>query len=271
MADLAKDTAVEPTGEGRYRARLSEDWNLWGPVGGYLASVALRAAGAHTSMHRPASLSCHYLAPPRFDAVDLEVVRLRGTRRAESLRVAMSQDGEPVLDALVWGVAEGMAGPARNWVEPRPAPPPEALPRWDSAAEIGQDPVGATAFWRNIEIRKIPGDDGGPGEPRLRAWERYVPTSVFDDPWIDACRAAVSVDVAFFPAIAKGLPDVAFMAPNLDLYVAYHTTPPAEEFHLIESTGTVAGDGLVSGHVRVWSPSGALTASGSSQLLCRLL
>ena len=41
MGDLAIDTAVEGS-DGRYRARLSRDWEIWGPNGGYLAAIALR-------------------------------------------------------------------------------------------------------------------------------------------------------------------------------------------------------------------------------------
>ena len=36
------DTAVDGT-DGSYRAVLSKDWEIWGPMGGYVAAVALRA------------------------------------------------------------------------------------------------------------------------------------------------------------------------------------------------------------------------------------
>lgn len=45
MGDLAEDTAPESLGEGRYRVTLSQDWEIWGPMGGYVAACALRAAG----------------------------------------------------------------------------------------------------------------------------------------------------------------------------------------------------------------------------------
>ena len=60
MGDLAADTAIEGS-DGRYRAHLSRDWEIWGPNGGYLAVIAIRAAGAQTSLRRPATFSCHYL------------------------------------------------------------------------------------------------------------------------------------------------------------------------------------------------------------------
>ena len=54
MGDRSLDTALEG-GDGRYRAHLSPDWAIWGPNGGYLAVVALRAAGREAQVQRPAS------------------------------------------------------------------------------------------------------------------------------------------------------------------------------------------------------------------------
>src|SRR5437764_890433 len=87
VGDLAVDTAIEGS-DGLYRAQLSRDWEIWGPNGGYLAVIALRAAGAHTTLRRPATFSCHYLGVADFDAVDLEVRTLRGSSRAASIAVS---------------------------------------------------------------------------------------------------------------------------------------------------------------------------------------
>ena len=53
MGDLAVDTEVVG-GDGHFTAQLSSDWEIWGPNGGYVAAVLLRAAGAHTRFDRPA-------------------------------------------------------------------------------------------------------------------------------------------------------------------------------------------------------------------------
>ncbi|MEU6040874.1 hypothetical protein ABZ801_36330 [Actinomadura sp. NPDC047616] len=46
MGDLAADAAV--TGEnGHYTAELSPEWAAWGPNGGYLTAILVRAALAH--------------------------------------------------------------------------------------------------------------------------------------------------------------------------------------------------------------------------------
>ena len=55
MGDFALDTAVSGE-DGRYTATLSHDWEIWGPNGGYVAAIALRAAGAHSRFDRPATV-----------------------------------------------------------------------------------------------------------------------------------------------------------------------------------------------------------------------
>ena len=106
MGDIGVQTAVEPMGEGRYRAIVSPDWEIWGPCGGYVAAIALRAAGADSGLSRPASFYCHYLSVAAFAPVDLVVTPLRTGRTVTAQRVEMLQEGRPVLDAMVWSVGE---------------------------------------------------------------------------------------------------------------------------------------------------------------------
>ena len=273
MGDLALDTAVEALGDGRYSANISRDWNLWGPVGGYLAGIALRAAGAESVMPFPASLSCHYLSPAKFGPVDVTVRSLRRSRRAESLEIRLEQDGSPVASALVWALAGGLPGPEAAWLPGPKAPPPCELDRFDPAVTMGQEMADNMTYWRNVDIRQVyfEGESREPGgEPMLRSWEKYLPRSTFGDPWTDACRELISIDVAVFPAAAKGFPVPSFVAPSLDLYVAFHAPAPQDEYLLIEARGAAAGAGLLSGHARIWSADGTLAASGTSQLLCRM-
>ena len=55
MGDIGLQTACEPLGDARYRAVVSDDWEIWGPGGGYVAAIALRAAGAESPFGRPGS------------------------------------------------------------------------------------------------------------------------------------------------------------------------------------------------------------------------
>src|SRR5271167_4058903 len=101
-----EETAVERVGDGRFTALVHPDWEIWGPCGGYVAALALRAAGAESPLARPASFFCHYLSAAAFAPVELEVTPLRTGRTVLAQRVAMSQEGRPVLEAMVWSVGE---------------------------------------------------------------------------------------------------------------------------------------------------------------------
>lgn len=101
MDDFSDATTLEQIGEGRYRTTLRQDWALWGPAGGFLCALAMRAVGETTAFTRPVSFACQYLAVGRFEAVDLEVTRLRTSRRTEALRVDMTQGDRLLLTANV--------------------------------------------------------------------------------------------------------------------------------------------------------------------------
>jgi hypothetical protein len=124
VADSATDTSVVPLGGGRLRAELSPAWEVWGPVGGYVAAIALRALAAETELPRPASFHCDFLSVAKFGAVDLEVATLRRGKRSHALRVAMTQQQAPILVATAWFVADGMTGlQHESGVAPDLAPP----------------------------------------------------------------------------------------------------------------------------------------------------
>ena len=89
MADFLADTrvALDPEDPGRGAAELSPEWAVWGPNGGYLAAIALRAAVARSRLPRPASFhgrllatgtSKHICRPnPRYEE-DLALAREQG-------------------------------------------------------------------------------------------------------------------------------------------------------------------------------------------------
>jgi acyl-CoA thioesterase len=275
MGDLAADTEV--VGEnGHYRARLSRDWEIWGPCGGYVAAVLLRAAGAHASLARPATFACHFLGVAAFDDVELEVTTLRATRRTESVRVTMRQADAPIAEAIVWCVGDALDGPDLQVATMPDVPVPEDATRIEDL--VGDTPRPRFAFWENFEYRPLnwlsPDEwerrTNGPAE--FRAWCRYVPTPVFDDPYVEAARVATLVDVTGWPALVRALPPVEeerWIAPNLDLTVTFHEPPAGAEHLLIDGYASVATGGLAAGGGSVWARDGRLLASGTQQLIFR--
>lgn len=274
MADLAADSAVRPGAEpDTFTATLIQDWNIWGPNGGYLASIALRAAGAATALGRPASISCQFLNVGKFDEVELTVTRLRSSRKAEALQVRMAQQDRAILHAVVWAVDATLPGPVHPVATPPKVPGPEEVRTvQEMGAEAGEAPLPNEAYCETRPVSWAPDEPGPFGEATLRGWVRLKPAAVFpSDPWLDACRSVLHIDTTPFPALLLSLAKDkrTFFAPTLDLQVAFHDAAPESEWLLAEGHGSALGNGLAAGRAAVWSPDGRLLASGSQQMLCR--
>ncbi len=272
MGDLGKETAVEPLGGGRYRATLSGDWEIWGPMGGYIASVALRAAGAGGAHPFPAAFSCHYLGVAAFTDVDITVEARRQGRNATSQRVEITQGGRPVLDAMVWSAAEVEGLEHDESVAPD-VPDPEGLTELGGPGGIPQADV--PPFWRNPRARPVEVEpEWPPSSPRPAAWRQWVrfdPTPDVDDPWVDAARMVVLADLPSWPAAHRphAWRRPPFIAPTLDLNVAFHRPAPGSAWLLVDGTAPVSTRGLFGWTSRVWSAGGLLHASGGGQCLYR--
>jgi acyl-CoA thioesterase II len=275
MGDLDKDTAVAG-GDGRYTATPSADWAIWGPNGGYIASIALRAAMAESGFERPASLTCQYLRAAKFEEVELEVTSLRQTRRAECLRVSMTQQGERILEAQVWSVAE-LDGIEHQHAPPSDPNPPEATPTILEQFAIhgiedpGQPPF---PFWLNFESRPldfiVDWENRPAGEPVAGGWYRYEPTATFpDDPVIDACRSLILADTFTWPAVTRAhTGQLPWIAPSLDLAVQFHHDVRDQPWLLVRGEAPIAHGGTIACTSRVWGADGRLAATGSGALLC---
>ena len=112
-------------------------------------------------------------------------------------------------------------------------------------------------------------ENRSPAAPVHGHWYRFVPTSTFDDPWVDACRSVVLADTLGWPAVCQLHPRNSFMAPSIDLSCAFHRARAHEPWLYAEVTAESAANGLVGCASRVWGRDGTLLAVGASQLLCR--
>jgi acyl-CoA thioesterase-2 len=271
VGDLGTDTQVTQVDEGRFRATPSPAWNIWGPMGGYIASFALRAVGVTAGDRLPAAFSCHYLGVARPEPIDIEVHLVKPGRTASSSTVAITQGGKPILSALVWAVAEG-EGLEHDESVPPDVPGPDELTATEDLLPPGSTPP--YPFWNNLDSRPIAFEQGRPDGPRPAVWQqwlRFRETPTFDDPWIDAARSVVLIDLPSWPSAHRphAWQDHSFFAPTLDLNVAFHRPATAEPWLLCDGSAPVSTRGMFGWRANVWSPGGALHASGGGQCLYR--
>jgi acyl-CoA thioesterase len=275
MGDIGKDSAVVG-GDGKYTADLSRDWEIWGPMGGYIAAVALRAAGAHSRFDRPASLVGHFLGVAAFEEVQIATVTKRAASRAESIAVSITQDGKPIFDALVWTVAHGVAGldHDRSRLGDEVGPPEQYPTVLEHLARIGEEPNPPFPFWLNFESRPLQWIDNWeerePTEPVWESWERFLVEPDPNDLYACAARLLVLVDVGSWPGVTRLHVDTkGLYAPSLDLACEFHRIAPGASPLFVRGESPSGAEGLLATHQQVWSRDRELLASGVSQLLCR--
>ncbi len=275
MGDLAEQTALEETAPGVFRGHLSRDWEIWGPMGGYVAAHALRAVGSFlgsATEARPVAFSCHYLGVARFEAIDLTVTPLREGRGASSFRVSITQAGRPILEALIWATAATEGLEHDEAVMPD-VPGPSTLP--DLVDLLPPDAEPPFPFWRNLTPKpvtfQLEWPPVGPLPAEWLKWLRFDPTAWWEDPWIDAGRTVILVDLPSWPAAVRphAWSEPPWVAPTLDLNVAFHRPTAGHPWLLCQGVAPVSTGGLFGWTGRVWSEAGALLASGGGQCLYR--
>jgi acyl-CoA thioesterase len=267
MGDFAADTRVEG-GDRRYRSALPAEWAVWGPMGGTVAAIALRAIAAASALPRPASFACQFLAFGRFAPVEIEVKPLQVAKRAEAWGALVVQEGRPILSASAWFVDSALSG-FEHEAAARPAVDgPDGVPGFQDRAENYAEWY---PFWRNVEGRPLRWtDEPDAGDPIWHCWMRLLAPLPEDDPVLGAARALLWLDLMMWnAACARHVWPRRFIAPNLDLTAQFHADAPDAEWLLCDSAAPSAGAGLVGCNGRVWAPDGRLVASGTSHLLCR--
>ncbi len=270
MGDLELDTRLTAVGgdPGHYTVDLSSDWEIWGPNGGYLGAIALRAAGLEASIARPVAFNAHFLSVARFDRADVRIRVVRRGRRAESLAVSLSQGDKPVIEAMVRTAGEG-AGLEHDHSTAPSVTAPEML---RNAAELSDDDRPVHPFWHNLETRPLAperfSEPPRARDPERLDWYRFQPRATFEDPFLDAARSLVLIDTLSWPAAVQPHPETGFTAPNLDVTAWFHRAAPESEWLLADHRCELAESGLMGTHARIWSRDGRLVATGGAMLLC---
>src|SRR5262245_36138168 len=144
MGTLAEATALASTDGGGFALQLDPAWSGWGPAGGYLAAIALRAAGRSAGAgHRPVTMSCQFLSAAKDGGIEIaaEVAKPGATA---CTNIALSQAGRRFFQAQVWTTSRA-AGPDDVSAVMPDVPAPDAVAPLET--HLRASTVQRVRFW----------------------------------------------------------------------------------------------------------------------------
>ncbi|HUF95454.1 MAG TPA: thioesterase family protein [Acidimicrobiia bacterium] len=209
-------TAVRGTGDDTWDIQFAENWDILGNTnGGYMLSIASRAASEATGGRNPVTITGHFTRPGHTGPATARTELVRSGRRFSVVRTSLSQDGAAVLDTIGTFVEPGSGFPEILLSDAKPSelPPPEecflAVPATDSPFP----PPSVGQIELRLDPRMADFFKGKPmGEPVILGWMRLK-----DDEPLDA-HALVMASDAFPPTTFNaGLP--VGWTPTLELTV----------------------------------------------------
>jgi acyl-CoA thioesterase len=250
------DTAVVPTGNGTYDARIDTGWWIErGPNGGYVAAILMQALLAEVADpdRHARSLTVHYLAPAVEGPAQLEVRSERAGRLVHYLSARLSQGTRLIATAQAAFAVVSSAGPA--FADP-------SFPAYPPAESIGpsEEPPGLVPMRQRYEFRHITGAPwDGPGTTaETGGWIRLAEPRPYDT----AVVAALSD--AWYPAIFTRLTE-RFGVPTIDLTVHVRSIQALQrmrpdDWMAVRFRTTVADEGFLEEDGQLWAPDGTLIA-----------
>jgi acyl-CoA thioesterase len=247
------DTHVEPAGDHRYAATLTDSWNALGgvPNGGYLLAVCLRALAHEVLLPDPVVVSATYLRPGAAGPAEVRTELVRSGRRVATGEARLVQEGrEIVLAVATFSDLDAASGPTLM----RSAPPDLPQPEQMRDLMEGAPPLPGVNITDRFEYRapEPPGWARGKpsGESELAFWLRFR-----DGRDADPIALAAMVDAAAPAVLETGAAGSATI--ELTVHVRARPAPGwlacrAVTRHLI--------DGFHEEDFEIWDSTGALVA-----------
>jgi len=255
--------AVEPLGEGRYRAVVNGAWDgPAAPNGGVLAAIMVRAAQAELGPEAPAPriVSVQFLDAPGHGPVEIGVEILRRGKRVTAADVRM-RDPDRLLAQMTLVCSAPRAQDRTLASGPPQAPPPGAVQPVDIVGTAGAPPL-----FDRVQTRPTFGSPvfSGATDAVTGGWLALHD----DDAPLDAARLCALSDL-WWPAIFGWLSSPAG-APTLQLTIYLRTTEQDVHGPVLARFET---RNLQEGHIEergeLWSSEGRLLAE--SQQLALLI
>lgn len=261
MTTFAADTALEPLGDGRWRARFdAQRWGVVaGPFGGFLAALLARALTEVTKWE-PRTLAVHYLAAPVAGELEVSATVERRGGSSDAVALRIEQDGETMALALANAGAWRETPAAWDSLERADVPPPEEC----EAIRPGPE---RPAFFSQLDVRWIDGSsqyskDRG---DHNRAWVRLASGEV-----LDVVALAALANVWMPPAF--GMLGALAIVPTLDLTAHFRAPVPAGlDWVLVEHRTRHAAGGTWTCDGTLWAPDGTVLVQARQLAMLRTL
>jgi acyl-CoA thioesterase len=253
MSKFERDTSVREVAAGIFEGLINRDWWIvFGPNGGFLAAMLVRAmAAAVGDPERAArSLTIHYTAAPAEGAVQIRTTIERTGRSLTTVSARMEQDDR--LVALAIGAFSRTRLPAIEFDE-APAPdvrPPEDVPVIEPHPDL-------PPFSRQWDVRPAIGiaPFTGADAPALTGGWIRLP----DAHPIDAALVAQLAD-AWIPAVFIRL-TAPNPVPTIDLTIHFRADLPLPADHaLVTFESRLSRGGFIEEDGAIWSRDGRLIA-----------
>src|SRR3954447_8839122 len=218
MSKFARDTSVSEIEPGIFQGHVSRDWWIvFGPNGGFIAAMVVKAMGAAVDDHSRVarSLTIRYTAAPTEGPVRIVTTVERAGRSLTTVSARMEQDGRLVALALAAFSRERVSAIEFDDAPAPDIPPPEDVPVFEPRPEMPR-------FSRQWETRPAIGTMpfSGSTDPALvGGWIRPL-----DEHPIDAALVAQLAD-AWIPAVFVRMTEPN-PVPTIDLTIHFRAALP---------------------------------------------
>jgi acyl-CoA thioesterase len=250
-------TTVQRAEGGGLIAELDPGWDVGGGIlnGGYLLSVAARAAVLESPHAHPVAVAASYLRAPAAGPATLTVVPGPAGRTLAHSQVTLGDAGGPALTVNVTTATLG-EDPSL-WSDPMPDVPPaeecfSVAEHRDLAPPGVQVPGLSLRVDTRLDIATAGWAFGKPsGEPVLRAWMRFT-----DGREPDPLALVTFADA--LPPTSFALGNMGW-APTVQLQVLVRALP-APGWCLVEARSSEIAGGWIDEDYRIWDSTGRLVA-----------
>ena len=253
MSKFERDTSVREIDAGIFEGHVNRDWWIvFGPNGGFLAAMLVKAMAAAVDDHvrTPRSLTIHYTAAPAEGPVRIRPAIERAGRSLTTVSARMEQ-GERLIALAIGAFSRSRASAIEFSDAPAPiVPEPGEL----APAELRDD---LPPFTRQWDIRPAIGVEpfkGADGSTLTGGWIKPL-----DDHPIDAALVAQLTD-AWLPAVFIRLTEPNAV-PTIDLTIHFRAELPLPpDYVLVTFQTRLSTEGFVEEDGWIWARDGRLIA-----------